>query len=314
MALSKNPNRTKSIEKAWLREIKRKFKQLNSYMLSLPLESEVKVSNNKIFRAIKTFIVNVKSIITGNPDREIFTNVTAAQQAQIDIFMTGMREEAIGILLSTPWQNKYQTEAYKRGIDRADSELKAALPAQEVANVGTLDTGATALINTAVHAAELDFLHERANVKLSKWVDDLLFDTRSILHEQLGIVSVDDIHAAITDRINVTTSRATTIEVTEIAQASQRSVIKEVEQVNSQSDELVEVRWISVADQRVRDLHAAWHGEVMSNEQASRNITISPWNCRCAVKAVVKNRTPARVDAKFKAERKLLLAKEKAAK
>ena len=283
MALSRNPNRTKSIEKAWLREIKRKFKRFNSYMLSLPLTS-------------------------------ITNNVTAAQQAQIDIFMKGMREEAIGILLSTPWQNKYQTEAYKRGIDRADSELKAALSAQEVAKVGTLDSGATALINTAVHAAELDFLHERANVKLSKWVDDLLFDTRSILHEQLGIVSVDDIHAAITDRINVTTSRATTIEVTEIAQASQRSVIKEVEQVNSQSDELVEVRWITVQDSRVRHLHAAWHGEVMSNEQASRNITISPFNCRCAVKAVVKNRTPARVDAKFKAERKLLLAKEKAAK
>ena len=279
MALTNNPNKTRAIENAWQREIKRRFAAVNAAMLEIPLES-------------------------------VTANASGSQQAQIDLFMAQMNETSIGILMSEPWQNKYQTESYKRGIDRADAEVKAALSAAESKAVGALDLGATALINTDVHAAELKFLHDRANEKLGKWVNELLFDTRSILHEQLGVVSVDDIHSAITDRIKVTSSRAKTISTTEIAQASQRSVIKEVEQINSQSDVKTEVRWITVKDSKVRHLHANWHGQIMSNEQAARNITISPWNCRCGVKAVVADRVPARVNAKFAAEKKVLLAKE----
>jgi len=279
MALTNNPNKSKSIEKAWDREISRKYKELNDFMLTLPLTS-------------------------------ITANVSASQQAKINAFMQAFEERAIGIFISTPWQNKYQTEAYKRGVTRAGQQLKAMLTAKEQLLLPSLNMEAAALVTTAVHANELEFLHARANKSLSKWMDDLLFDTRSILHEQMGIVSVDDIQNAITDRINVTANRSRVINVTEVSQASQRSVIKENEAINAQSDEEIESRWITVKDSNVRHLHAGWHGKIMSNEQASRNITISPWNCRCGIKPVIKNRAPARVDAKFKAERKLLLDKE----
>jgi SPP1 gp7 family putative phage head morphogenesis protein len=277
MALSRNPNKTRTIEKAWDREIKRRFKQLKDVVFAIPMSG-------------------------------IVTNITAEQQAEINAFIAQMQETAIGILMSTNWQNEFQTEAYERALERADAELRAILTAQEAAAIGTLNMDATVLITTAIHSAELEFLHDRANTKLGKWVDDLLFDTRSILHEQLGIVSVDDIHAAIADRINITTSRAQTIAVTEIAQASQRAVVKEVEAINSQSDELLEVRWITVLDSRVRHLHAGWHGKIMSNEQASRNITISPWRCRCGLKPVVREKQSEKVEAVFKSERKRLLA------
>lgn len=278
MAITNNPNKSKSIEKAWDREISRKFKELNDFMLTLPLSP-------------------------------IVTNVNAQQQAEINAFMAEFTEQTIGIMLSTNWQNPYQTEAYKRGIERADREIKAILTAQEAAKLPSLDVGAAALITTTVHAAELDFLHDRANVKLDKWIQELLFDTRSILHEQLGIVSVDDIHSAITDRINVTASRARVIDVTEIAQASQRSVIKETESINAMGGELDDI-WITVNDSDVRHLHAGWHGKVMSPEQAARNITISPWRCRCGLKVVRRGQQPARQAAKFKKERAFLLAKK----
>ena len=279
MALSNNPNKTRSIEKAWNSEINRKYKALNKFMLSLPLTS-------------------------------ITTNVDASQQAEIDAFMAKYEERAIGIFLSADWQNSYQTESYKRGIERADQQLKSILTAKERALLPSLGIDAGALVTTAIHANELSFLHARANKSLAKWIDDLLFDTRSILHEQMGIVSVSDIQGAITDRINVTGNRSRTIAVTEISQASQRSVLNETEAINAQSDELVEVRWITVLDSRVRHLHSEWHGKIMSAEQGSRNVTISPFNCRCALKPVIKDRTPARENAKFKAERKLLLEKE----
>lgn len=276
MALTNNPNKTKSIEKQWNREISRKFKELNDFMLTLPLTS-------------------------------ITANVSATQQAQINAFMQQFEERAIGIFLSLPWQNKYQTESYERGITRADQQLKAMLTAKEQLLLPSLNMEAAALVTTAVHANELDFLHKRANKSLTKWIDDLLFDTRSILHEQMGIVSVDDIQNTITDRINVTTSRSRVINVTEISQASQRSVVKEVEAMNAQSDEDIKVEWITVRDERVRALHARWHGTFMSNEQASRNITISPWQCRCGLKPVIESRVPARKKARLKAERNFLV-------
>jgi len=282
MSITSNPNKSKTIEKAWNREISRKFAELKAYMITIPLTS-------------------------------IVTNVNAEQQAQINAFMAKFDARAIGIFLDEPWQSKYQTEAYKRGIERTDREIKSILTAQEAAKLPTLDVGATALINTAVHSNELDFLHDRANVKLKKWIDEMLFDTRNILHEQMGIVSVDDIHEAITDRINVTTSRARVINVTEVAQASQRSVIKEAQEVNAQTDQDLEVQWITKNDSVVRHLHARWHRIIMSLEQAARNVTISPWNCRCGLKVVIRARQSNRVTKIYAQQRKVLMQTEKAA-
>ncbi len=281
MALSTNPNRTSKIEKAWSREIKLRFGEVNRGMLGIALTSTVH-------------------------------NISAEEQTEITRFMEQFRTITYALLLDENWQNKYQDLAYKQGITRADAELTSSLTAQEIAAVGTLALGADALIATAVHSAELDFLHNRANESLAKWVNQLLLDTRAILHEQIGFVPVDTIHAAITDRINATTSRAEVIDVTEIAQASQRSVLKEVEQLNIIQGEVeFDVIWITVADSRVRHLHAGWHGKEMTNEQASRNITISPWNCRCRVKAVVKNSQSKSQLAMYDEERESLLKSEK---
>jgi hypothetical protein len=277
MALSNNPNKTRTIEKRWLADIARKAADLKSFMREIPLSSVV-------------------------------TNVTYEQQQEINAFMAKFEERAIGLYLSVPWQNEYQTEAYKRGIEIADRDIKALLPASEIVKLPSLNAGATALISTDVHSNELSFLHERANDKLKKWLDELMQDTKSILHEQLGFVSVDDIHQAIADRINVTTSRAEAISSTEIGQASQRSIILETEEMNKLSDELIEVSWVTVNDSHVRPLHAGWHGAIMSKEQAARNITISPWNCRCGLRPVIRERVPARKQAQLDKERAFLIA------
>ena len=279
MALTNNPNRTRMIEKKWLREIRDKISSLKKSMLEIPLSS-------------------------------LTTNVTAEQQQQINQFMTAFREQAIGLFLSDDWQNVYQTQAYERGVERAISQAAATLSAKEAAGLSTLDISATALITTDIHKTELDFLHERANTKLDKWLQELLFDTRSILHEQMGIVAVDDIHAAIIERINVTQSRADLIAGTELGQASQRSVVKEVESINKQGKIQFETEWITTMDGRERPLHAQWHRKRMSNEQAARNMTISPWRCRCGLKVVRKDKkTPARLQARYDKERAIVIKK-----
>lgn len=280
MALTNNPNKTKTLEKRWRAEINRRYAQLKAEMLLIPVPTMI-------------------------------TNVDTVTQSVIDDFLALFNRRAIGILLSTPWQNKYQTIAYERSIERVSQGIRSLLTGREAFALPSLDLGAAALVTTTEHSNELNFLHSRANGSLAKWVNQLLEDTKSILHEKAGIVPADSIYDAILDRINVTASRSRVIDTTEISQASQRSVIKEVQETAIVSDQNVEVRWITVADPSVRHLHANWHGKIMSPEQAARNITISPWNCRCGLKPVIKNRVPARVNARFAKERKILLAKEK---
>lgn len=279
MALTNNPNKTKSIEKKWKSEARRRFSELESEMRQIPLSSVV-------------------------------VNISDAERIEIDNFMREFERLATALILADPWQNKYQTLAYERSVTRTNEQLKSFFTEGTAQALGLLHAESSVSLALPGNVNELDFLHERANDKLSKWVAALLEDTKSILHENMGIVPVDSIYDAIADRINVTTSRSDVIAATEIAQASQRAVIKQTQEISVALDEEVDVRWITVKDSRVRHLHASWHGKVMSPEQAARNITISPWNCRCGLRPVVAAVDSDKTKAKFAAERKALLAKE----
>jgi hypothetical protein len=274
-----NPNKNRKIESAWIKTINDKINALDLFSKDL----------------FKSFT---------------FNNATAEQQVIIDRLVAAMDEKAIGLFLSFPWQNDFQKQAYSRGLDIALADIKAIQRTSPAS--ASIEQGTAAILSSSVHQNELKFLQERSGVKLKRWIDELLFDTRNILHEQLGFVSMDSISDAITERIKATESRAITIAITETAQAAQRSVIKEVEQRNLiQDDDLLEVRWISKFDNKVRHLHAFWHGKKMSKEQAARNVTISPWGCRCHLKVVSKKRTSAMEDAKYKKQRKFMLEQEK---
>jgi SPP1 gp7 family putative phage head morphogenesis protein len=281
MALTNNPNKTKTIEKKWRAEARRRFAELKKETLLIPLSSVV-------------------------------TNVTDSERIEIERFMVEFERLATALIITDPWQNKYQTQSYLRGLERTNNELKSLFKDSTSEFFGLIHAKSIVSLALPGNRNELDFLHERANASLDKWVVKLLDDTKSILHEQLGVVDVEDIFEAIADRINVTTTRSEAIAATEVAQASQRAVVKQAQEASILSDEQVDVRWITVRDSRVRHLHANWHGKIFSPEQAARNITISPFNCRCGLKPVIEDRVPARVEAKFIKERKFLLSNEKA--
>lgn len=277
MALTNNPNKTKTIEKKWRAEAKRRFAELKKETLLLSLNS-------------------------------IVTNINDSQRIEIERFMVEFERLSRDLITSNPWQNKYQTQSYIRGIERTNSQALTFLREESPELFGLVHAKGLISLNLPANRNELDFLHTRANDALDKWVVKLLDDTKSILHEQLGVVDVESIFESIADRINVTTSRSEVIAATEVAQASQRAVVKQTQELSILSTEDIDVRWITVRDSKVRHLHADWHGKIFSPEQAARNITISPWNCRCGLKPVVEDRVPARVNARFKKEREFLQA------
>lgn len=274
----RNPNKSKGIEKRWKAEIARRFKALDAAMRLIPISSNV-------------------------------TNVTDLERLDIDRFIAEFERLAIAAILNSPWQNPYQTEAYLRGVERANKSLKRAVknPSSEFFAL----THAERLVSMELpqNRNELDRLHGRANKALQKWVDQLLEDTKNIMYESMGVVPVDDIHEAISDRINVTVTYARRIAATEIAQASQTSVIKQTQELQQRTDEELGVIWITVDDDRVRDLHTQWHGKVMTTEQAARNITISPFGCRCGLVAIsVDNVSKKLIDRLTKERQEMLKA------
>jgi len=276
--VAKNPNKTFTIEKLWLAEANRRFSNLNRLMREIPIPS-------------------------------ITVNVNDEVRSFIDAFIKEFERIAILQILNSPWQSNYQTEAYTRGIERANRDAKKFANDRFSQFFGLVHAPSTVSLSLPENRNELEFLHARANAALKKWVDVLLEDTKSILHEKMGIVSVDDIHEAIAERINVTTSYARRIASTEVAQAAQRSVIKQAQELSAVSPEPLDVLWVTVDDNHVRRLHASWHLTVMTPEQAARNITISPFGCRCGLRVVLASSITEEQRIKNDKERKQLLAK-----
>ena len=280
MALTNNPNKTKGIEKRWNREITRRFRALTKGILEIPLVSVV-------------------------------TNVDAAEQAQIDSFMQQFNSLSFLTLMSDPWQNKYQEEAYVKSIDTANAEIKSQTPITEQIEIPLIAGEGTALVQLSTHRNELDFLKRRANDSLLKWTNQLSGEINSILHENMGRLSTGEINKLMAQRIGVTSSRARTIAATEIAQAAQRARITHASELESDIGEPVNVRWVTVNDSRVRHLHATWHGKIFTQDQAAERINVSPWNCRCGLRIAIEGRSSARINARFARERKTLLEQEK---
>ena len=107
MALGSNPTRTKRIEKAWLREINRRWREFT-----------------------KTTMERLRAMNAGEP--LVFINANDPFEMnpnQIAAFMTFYQQQIDELLLgsqSAPnWQAQYQIDAYLRGIERGRAQLRA---------------------------------------------------------------------------------------------------------------------------------------------------------------------------------------------
>jgi len=282
MALTNNPNRTKTIEKAWNREISKRWSRFFSAVKKIPLSS-------------------------------ITTNITDPEQAEIDRFLETYEFLANLILLGDDrgsWQNKYQTQAYERSLQRAIAESKSLFTTEELEVIFLFSVSTVGVLLMPSHRNELNFLHIRANDALTGWVQGLIKDTRSIIHDNHGKLSRDKLIALLKDRIGFSASSARRIATTEITQAAQRATTLQAQELEASLDESVKVRWITRNDSVVRHLHAGWHGLKFTPEQAEVNINISPWNCRCGLKVVVESKDTKKVNKQFKKEREMLLARQ----
>ena len=284
MALTNNPNLSRGIEKRWRKEINKRF--------SLFLKRVLPYSNRSPF----TF------------------NVSDQEQQEIDQYMAEFTAFIITILLSNDWQNKYQTEIYTQTVDRAEAQYRATTAVSEDRATAALlqslfDSPAQA---NELHRNELGFLHNRANDKLKAVTDFLDSDVRQIINDNISTATVDDITKLIRERVGKSVSSARLIAQTEITQAAQRAVINVADSITATSGVQQAVIWITVNDSKVRHLHAGWHGQQMTTEEARKNANISPWNCRCGFRIVALDSLTGAQILQFKRERISMLNRKSA--
>lgn len=282
MALTNNPNKSIRIEKQWNKEIDLRWGQFSLAIDKLPVD-------------------------------KLVLNIDDQEQFEIDQFMNTFSLLAIQLLLgggSGEWQNKFQTMAYERSAERTIEAINPFLTPEQVITIGGVLGAAISLLFQPANRTELNFLHTRANDSLTKWVTSLISEINVITRDSFNKVPKQEFINRIKERLNVSQSRAKTIATTEIAQASQRAVTTQAKIMGEILGEEVNIRWITQFDSKVRHLHAGWHGEIFTTDQAETNFSISPWNCRCGLMPVFGEQS-LKTKERFAKERKFLLATQR---
>lgn len=302
MAIRTDPTRTSRIERAWFRDIRRRWAEYARRVIAA-LERPALIANQE---AADPFVMSAEQ-------QRIYM---AYVQQQIDELLLGT---------GTPpnWQAEYQLQSYQQALE----QIRAALMQQGAAIVPTeaermaaqglepfsatpsLATGPTA---QPVHREALEFLFERSYNSLQGWTDALARETRQILFD--GVQQGQDVRTiarAMRNRIDVSESRARRIAQTETNQAYSRASIAEVDRASEETGEEIKVRWITARDSRVRHTHAELHGRVMTTARAQDVKITDGINCRCALAPVVPGTNTAKRRERFDRERAALLALER---
>ena len=302
MALSTNPTKTRGIEKAWVRDINRRWA-----------------------RFTRETMIELRSV--SNRDN-IIGNALEADPEQLRAFMVFFQQK-IDELLKGDWQEQYQRRAYSLAIDRSmaalrkqgassaitkqDEELAAKI--RTFTATSTLGTVGLESIILPIHQEALEFLFTRSFDALDGLTDDLRSQTRSILFD--GVKEgkgIREISKEIKDRIAVSRSRAKLIAQTETTQAFQRGTIAQTELASEFTGEDIDLRWDTRRDSKVRPLHVSFHGDIMTTKEASVKINISPFNCRCALSPVIEEADTPALREQLAKEREQLRALQKKSK
>lgn len=292
-----NPTGTTKLEKAYLREVRKRYSSLISAIKEKLRENTSPIATNTTI------------------------GMNAEQQRIFMAWLLGAIEEVTGEFENN-WQQEYQLQAYIRALESTRASLVSqgadiVLTDQELIQAQGLSFTATATLGSqivapVIHQDALEFLFTRSYESLKGWNDTLAKEVRQITFDAVkngtGITEITD---RIVERAKVARSRAETIARTETISAYQQSTANETERASEELGKEVKLRWITALDGRVRHLHATFHGTIDTVQNTNKKRSISPFNCRCAQVPVIEgvNDTPAK-NEKFNKQREQMIKAE----
>jgi SPP1 gp7 family putative phage head morphogenesis protein len=224
---------------------------------------------------------------------------------KIEAFMEWLREQAaLGILdvrtvnqlgraLEEPWTNVYIESAYKRGIERAYTEMnKAGYTVPTLASLGGID----AIFNSPVHADRVGILYTRVysdlkgitdamGTQISRVLAQGMIDgknPRIIAKELTRTISGPVGDLSLTDtlgRFMPAERRAQTLARTEIIRAHHLGMIQEYRNYDVLGIQ-VKAEWLTAGDRRVCPDCQSLEGSIWTLDQIEGMIPAHA-NCRC---------------------------------
>lgn len=285
--LTNNPTRTLTIEQQWLADINRRFRALDA------------------------------AIVMQLKQSEMIVNAFAMSIDQQRIFMAWLEVKIDELFLTTKWQEQYQLKSYMRALKRVRGDLIGAgvdlaltNAEREIIKVSDFDFSARPSLVTQtlptqpIHQDALEFLFSRsydslktATGKMSATIRTELFDGVQAGEGALQIAR------RIAMRTGVAKNNARLIARTETIQAYHRSTINETERLGDETGEEFKMVWITARDERVRKLHAKWHGTIITPAKCRERISLSPFNCRCGQRVITESMLTESKKSQWKKQR-----------
>lgn len=281
-----DPTRTLRIQRAFIRELRLRFKKLKSEIVDL-------VVNKDVFGLFpRTHEVSVLA----TPTARQWEFATDADK--LNSFMSWLGEmESQGILStttaatptgfrSTPWSNTYIQSAYQQGISRAMEEMRK----QGVSIPDTTETGADPIIsafNKPFHADRVALIYTRAFNELKGITDAMNQQISRVLAEGMAEGrGARHIARMLLNRVDkIGERRAISMARTEVVRAHHLANINEYESWGILNVRVL-VEW-ATAGYRVCPKCQRLAGQVFTLEQIRGMIPYHP-NCRCVAIPIIQ--------------------------
>tara|TARA_B110000881_G_scaffold218512_1_gene238177 strand:- start:533 stop:1519 length:987 start_codon:yes stop_codon:yes gene_type:complete len=321
MALNNNPTKTRSIENAFRRENKKRFAIFSGRIKKAIDSSQILTTN---FNTRMQRIKNANGFDMSEQEYTAFIKFLRNQAYRdiIGVFDPMNANSAVTPDNTDLWQEKYIAGAYARNLDMAAKDHRRAGQSGELTTddlkglygvVSDTQAAQIMLASNPLHGATVASLQQSSLTLLVQNIETMLGQLATEIDAARSNTDTGTtkLKKQLSKRVKVADLTGQQIARTQTIQAAQEAQINSAGVLTERLGQPVKVRWITRNDAKVRHLHAQWHGEVMTPEEAKKNITISPWNCRCGFQQVSTGADTVKRQKIFDKERAVLVDKEK---
>jgi SPP1 gp7 family putative phage head morphogenesis protein len=309
MALTNNPTKTRRIESAYRKETNLRFRRFNDEMVAALRVSQRDLQNMRVIN---------QRFSMSEEEYERFVR-WLRRMAYLDIIGVSdpmAANSAVDWEQTEQWQERYIYSAYFRGLSEAIKQTgeQMPLPLPLTVPLSELDPDfiRRTIQTTPIHREAAEAILKLQHNDLVQAIETMLGQLNRGLDKSRTDpeATVSSTSEAMSGRVKVANTTGETIASTSTIRAAQEAAINQTREVSAKTGQEWQLRWITRNDARVRDLHAAWHGQIMTPDEAAHNITVSPWNCRCGFGVVSPGQDTEKRRERFAKERALLVDRE----
>lgn len=284
--LQSDPTRTISIRRKWSTEMTRRFRRLKGYINTTIITNDAfNLSTGSGRRVTGDLLRTMEAAPPGafnfplDADKVKGFNRWLRKQIDEGILEVVNRDGAT-VLTHSGWQGQYVDAAYKRGMRRAEVELKKAGYIKDDPFELAYRSSIQQSLVAPIHIRRLELLYTRAFDELEGITNRMAQKMSRVLADGLAQgQGPRKIARALNHEVGVELTRARTLARTETIRTHHSAMMEMYYQARVE-DVFIKVEWMTAGDHRVCPDCAYLDGTIFKLEDAEGLIPLHP-NCRC---------------------------------